>query len=289
MANADTLQIAACASRLACLTKRDLLIFIAQTLAAGSGLSATQLLNNSQTSGIRQLNPRQVLVVITEKINQGAGLFPDPFAGLQNGWISYSYSLPDNTIIGGPGLEWIDFQNGNNAVTGSGSIEYRTAGISGAYPSLQVSGDTLNITPITLAGDFTIVIVAETSSDSCWLGHSALNQQIRMDTLGANQASMFPATAPGLLSDLFSTTFGNVVAVTYRRSGTTSSIRENKTARGSNVSSGTFVLDRIGASPGAGVGGAGDLGAILVFNVFKTDTQLDRLYDTVLKPDFGLP
>lgn len=291
MANVALLQQQACASGLACLSQRDLLVFIAQALSLNSGLTATQLMQAAINSGVERLNTRDVFVVIAQRLNDGAGFFADPFSGLLSGWISYSYQgLADNTAIGGPGLEWIDFHADRAAVTGTGTVSFRTLGIGGAFPSVEFGGSNLSIPlPITLAGDFTIVTVAEATADTAWLGHSTLNQQIRFRRSGANVASCFPNGAPELISDAFSTTLGDRVCVTYRRSGTTISFRENKTARNSGINAGTFIFDTMGGSPGGIVGGAGDLGMLLVYNSFRSDAVVDAFYDSFTKSRFGLP
>lgn len=217
-----------------------------------------------------------------------AGVNPDSFANLLHWWKADSYSLPDNTVIGGAGKEWEDQKGSNDAITDTGAVAYRTAGIGGAHPSLEFANESLAITEFTLAGDFTIIHVAETTADSCWLGHNTGNAQIRRRRSGANNASFYSGSGSEVISDAFSSAIGDIVMVTYRRSGTTVSIRENKTARNSGINGGSTAINRIGK--GAFVGTAnGDLGELVVYTTSLSDADVDQLYDQYFKNRHGLP
>lgn len=231
----------------------------------------------------------------------GGGGTPEPpfgpgsFVSLSQWLTAYSFlneGVPDSTVIGGPGLVWEDQSDeGNNATTGSGSATYRTTGIGGAFPCVEIAGSTLVIPDIVVAGDFTLIVVAETLGDTSWLGNNAANVQIRRRRAGVNNASFFPGSGSEVISDTFSSAEDSLIMATWRRSGTTVSFRENKTDRGSGTNGGAFTMNQIGASQF--VGGIGDLGEIVFYPVFISDAGIDNLYDNYYKhaptPNWPLP
>ncbi len=73
MATATALLTDACESGIACLTDRDLLVVLAQAVAASSGMTATELLQAACESGIACLQNRDLLVVAAQAINDGGG------------------------------------------------------------------------------------------------------------------------------------------------------------------------------------------------------------------------
>lgn len=73
MATATALLTDACESGIACLTDRDLLVVLAQAVAASSGMTATELLQAACESGIACLQNRDLLVVSAQAINDGGG------------------------------------------------------------------------------------------------------------------------------------------------------------------------------------------------------------------------
>lgn len=251
MPSADTILAAACQSGIACLNKQQLLSVIAQQLSAGTG----------PTFG------------------------PGSFASLFQWLTAYSFlneGVPDNTVIGGPGLVWEDQSGeGNNGTTGSGLVTYQEDGIGGAFPCLEIGGSTLVIPAIAIPGDFTIIVVAETLGDTAWLGNNAANVQIRKRRSGANNASFFPDGAPEVISDAFASGISSLVMTVWRRIGTTVSFRENKTARNTGVNGGAFTVNQIGASQF--VGGIGNLAEIVLYQQGVADAGLDNLYDNYFK------
>jgi hypothetical protein len=213
---------------------------------------------------------------------------PNSFANLLHWWKADSYSLADNTTIGGAGKEWLDQKDSNDATTGTGSVAYRTAGIGGVFPSLEFANESLNITAFTLAGDFTIIVVAESTADDTWLGHNSGNAQIRRRRSGTNNASFYSGSGSEVISDTFGTTAGNIVMTTWRRSGSTVSIRENKTARNSGTNSGSTTINRIGSGAFTTTAN-GDLGELTVYTSNLSDANVDQLYDEYFKARWGLP
>jgi hypothetical protein len=214
---------------------------------------------------------------------------PDSFASLITWLKADSYvGVPDNTVIGGLGLEWEDQTgDGNDGTTGSGLVAFRTLGIGGAKPSVEIGGSTLVVPPLSFPGDFTIIVVAETLGDTSWLGNNAANVQIRRRRSGVNNASFFSGSGSEVISDGFASADAAVVMTVWRRSGTTVSFRENKTDRGSGTNGGAFVVNQIGASQF--VGGIGDVGEIVPYTQALSDVALDLLYDNYFKNRWGLP
>lgn len=213
---------------------------------------------------------------------------PDSFPGLIQWVDAYQYEgEADMTVVGGPGLEWIDKTgNGHDGASGSGVVQFRTAGIAGTHPALQFTGDSLVFAGITMAGDFTIIVIAETLGDTSWLGNNAANVQIRRRRSGVNNASFFPGAPSEIISDLF-TDDDEIMMVVWRRSGTTVSFRENKTARNSGSNGGSFTYNQFGFSQF--VGGIGDCGEIMVYDQALSDADLDQLYDDYAKLRWPLP
>ncbi len=253
-------------------------------------MTANALLEAACESGIACLGERDLHVVAAQLVSSSPPpITPPSIASLVTWLKADSYvGVPDNTVIGGPGLEWEDQTGeGNNGTTGSGLVRFRTGGIGGTKPSVEISGTTLVIPPLTVTGDFSIIIVAETLGDTSWLGNNAANVQIRRRRTGVNNMSFFSGTGSEVISDVFSSAAGAVTMMTWRRSGTTVSFRENKTARNYGTNGGAFTLNRIGASQF--VGGIGDLGEIVYYTIALTDLQVDLLYDNYFKNRWGLP
>lgn len=220
---------------------------------------------------------------------------PSSISGLLLWLKADSFSLPDNTIIGGPGLEWEDQSGNNNDGTAAfGNVTYQTDGIGGSLPSIEFGGTTLAIPAITAIGssDFTIVIVAETTGDTSWLGNNAANVQIRRRRSGVNNASFFPGSGSEVISQAFDSADAAVVMIVWRRSGGSGiSFRENKTDKSPlappDSNAGGFTLNRIGMSQF--VGGSGDVGEICMYDNAVSNAQLDQLYDDYMKARWGLP
>jgi len=253
-------------------------------------MTANALLEAACESGIACLGDRDLHVVIAQMVSgTEPPITPGSFASLITWLKADSYvAVPDNTVIGGPGLEWEDQTgDGNDGTTGSGLVHFRTLGIGGAHPSVEIGGSTLVIPPIAVAGDFTIIVVAETLGDTSWLGNNAANVQIRRRRSGVNNASFFSGSGSEVISDAFGAAAGDVGMITWRRSGATVSLRENKTDRNSGPNAGAFTLNQIGASQF--VGGIGDLGEAVLYTQALTDVAVDLLYDNYFKNRWGLP
>ena len=255
--------------------------------------TAEQLLQDACEDGIASLRGTDLLRVTAQLLSNPPEppFGPPSIAGLFQWLTAYSYvneGVPDNTVIGGPGLQWIDQSlEGNDGTTGSGLVTFQTDGIAGAFPCLEIGGSTLVIPDIVVPGDFTIIVVAETLGDTAWLGNVAANVQIRKRRSGANNASFFPNAPPEIISDNFGSGISDLVMTTWRRSGTTVSFRENKTARNSGSNGGAFTMNRIGVSQF--VGGIGNLGEIVYYTQALSDVAVDNLYDNYFKDNWPLP
>lgn len=375
MPSADTLLADACETRVACLTNRDLLIVIAQSLSGSVGMGATELMDAACANGLACLNKQQLLqimaqtlasgvmpieqcTIITESLPDGtdgdpyseivesdvpgctfavtAGALPDglilhadgtidgtptlpnpytftveamtpdgatcsrelsitiipnepafgpnSFPGLLAWWKADSFSLPDNTIIGGAGDEWKDQADSNDATTGTNPVLYRTAGIGATYPCLEFANADLVIPNIAIAGDFTIIVVAETTADSPWLGNNAANVQIRRRRSGANNASFYPGTGSEAISDTFGSAAGALMMISYRRTGASIVFWENKIDRTlPNGNAGGFTMNRIGLSQFVG-NSNGNLVEITVYDNALADADVEQLYDDYFSP-----
>jgi hypothetical protein len=77
----------------------------------------------------------------------------------------------------------------------------------------------------------------------------------------------------------------------WRRTGIASTMRENKTDRtsGTPTTSLTYTLNRMGVTSPVFSQLNGDMGELIVYSQFRTNGEMDTIYDTYLKPKWGLP
>ena len=291
--NVAQVKAAACASGLACLSERDLLIVIAQTLA--SGQTATQLLAAACASGIACLDDRLLQVVITQKV--ATAVTPLSFLNMV-GWLRADLTLivptpADGTSIGLPATIWQDVSANNrdasqgganpiptfetNEVNGKPVVRFGTLGALLVFPEL------------TFTGDFTVILIGRVTDgvDTLCLNHTIVNHQLRKNQSGHDAATFagvgfHSSTAFAGLSSTFQMT-------TWRRSGTTFSWRQNKTARGTaSEALQTLRLNALMNNTFLGTG-FGDIGELVSYAAHRTDAQLDSLYDSWFKPRWALP
>lgn len=217
---------------------------------------------------------------------------PAAFAPILGWWKADSFSLANNTDIGGAGNTWID-QSGNgrhlSQATAGNQPTYKTNQI-GSMPGIDFgSGDFMSFTAATLAADFTIICVYKqaAANDGLVLGNVSVNRQVRANRSGANQNSFFDGT-----NEFISSTFGgaqtDTKCVFVRRSTTNISHVENKTARGSTSQSVLSVaLDTVGKGTFGPY-----VGLILEMALYSrnlTTAEAAYLYDFYFKIRWGLP
>jgi len=221
-----------------------------------------------------------------------AGLDPSAYPGL-TGWLKADTFplLSDGNQVGQVGNHWIDQAgNGHDGQnhTGFNLPSYETNEV-GSMPVIRFGNGFLAflnlITPFSFAGDFTIMVVMRSISgtqDTFVLGHNVLNHQIRRIRLGLNNASYYAGVSE-IISSGFGSATTNLHLATYRRSGTTISFRENKTARGGGVDGNTLQLNTIVNNLFSGSGDM-DIAEMIWYDQHRSDSEVDDLYDKYLKP-----
>jgi hypothetical protein len=222
-----------------------------------------------------------------------AGLDPTAYAGL-TGWLKADTFplLVDSNQIGQPGNHWIDQTGGGHDGfnhTGLNLPSYETNEV-GAMPIVRFTpgfNAFLNlVTPFSFAGDFTIMVVMRKSSgtnDTLVMSHSTLNHQIRRWRAGVNNASFFAGGAEQLSTN-FAGANTSLHLATYRRNGIAITFRENKTDRsGATTDANTLQLDALVNNIFLSTGDM-DIAEIIWYNQYRSDSEVDKLYDQYLKP-----
>lgn len=214
---------------------------------------------------------------------------------------SFPTSTPDNTAIGGPGLEWID--SSGNGFTASQSVAgnfpmYRTNQFN-RFPAISFDGtDFLNLAAsltIGIAQNFTLLYVYSSNSaatDSFVLGNGT-NTQLRNNRGGGGQMSIFQdggaeavssAGAPRLQTDLRVLTHSGSVAVGIR----SYDFYQGKLAYGtSGHSTSSFTINRISGNGAAGFNMIGRMGEICLWTTALTSAQILDLAQHYFRPKWG--
>jgi len=217
---------------------------------------------------------------------------PMSFAAI-GGWLrADSFTdLSDGDSIGVAGNEWIDqsgngrdaIQNGIQAVPTWESNEVN--GLPVARFSDVFLQTSLAFPEISFAGDFTVILACSTKSatDTLWVNHRTANHQLRRNVGGGNDAASY-AGLGFHSSSAFSGASNVFQLLTYRRSGTTFSWRQNKTARGTSAEAAQNLRLNTLCNNGFLGGGSGDLGEIVFYSAHRSDAEVDSLYDGYFKP-----
>jgi len=223
------------------------------------------------------------------------GFTPASFAALTGWWRADSYVPPlaDETPIDAlPVNALVDLSGGGRNMSKGGvsadKFVYDTNNaMSPTRPILRGSDifvPNLDFSPeLSFSGDFTIIMTVSTNvgADTLWLGHTGVNHQCRRNTSGANVMSFY---AGGSLVQSSALSGGAGLSVlTWRRQSGVVSFRENKAARGTAAEASTARFNSVCNNLFLGTG-AGNLAEIVVYSQFRTDAEVDALYDGYLKP-----
>lgn len=216
-----------------------------------------------------------------------AGITPASFPGLLRWYKADSFTgLSDGDRVGGglnPGPEWFDQTgSGDDADHPTDGPEYKT-NIVGTKPIIRfalAAGAHLNFAPGSRT-DFTFMAAsARTGGTSFIVQNPSVGHQIRRAFFDSNVIFWFDGTST--VSDTgLSGAATDFMVTTVRRSGTTVTLRQNKTAVGSGSGSAGFLVTEIGSSAN---GSQMDLGEFMVWTSALSDTDVDDLYDNYLKP-----
>lgn len=243
---------------------------------------------------------------------------PTSFGGLTSWWKADSFSEVDGTSVCSVAKPWVNQGVGANAFTAGTAPIFKT-NIIGTKPVVRFDGSILGayitFTEETFAGDYTIIILnsVPTHFDTL-LMQGSTGHQLRRDpqanppsVIGRNTSAVYDggAASPplewwgGNVSGGFPLvavdsggTEWPIVSVTFqvnvfRRTGQAIDYRQNKFTRAGSGNSGlrSTKFSRIGNLLGTG-GGAGnvDFGEIVMYSQYRTDVELDALYDKYFKP-----
>jgi hypothetical protein len=237
---------------------------------------------------------------------QGQGFFfhydssfnPGIYGGLLGWWDASVLGFADNTSIDASSHQWPDLSGNANHLTQSAAGNQPVCK-TGAINSLRVvrfdggvspNNDKLEFTnPLALSGDFTVIAVGLVNADSIILGNSGANQQLRRYRSSAETMSIFDGSID-VVSSTLGTAHNAVHCMTWRRSGINLKMRENKTDRtsGTPTSGLTYTLNRMGVTSPVFSQLNGDIGEVIVYSQNRTDGEMDSIYDTYLKPKWGL-
>ena len=229
------------------------------------------------------------------------GFDPTPYGTLVAWWKADSFSLTDGTAIGGTGNEWLDQSGHSNSLTqatGASQPVFKTA-IVNSNPVIRFDGsdDFLSMAStisIGSTGAFTyMVVMAQTAANGVSIGGNAAtgNAGLLHDDFSSGVVDTF-GSGGGSSSTAFSiarTSFKLVIA--KRASGaSTVSFRENITAKGGSGTTGAIDATTLGARSNASLNFLkGDIAEVLIYTTEVSNTDCDTIYNSYLKPKYGLP
>lgn len=214
---------------------------------------------------------------------------PSNYANLAAWWKADSLALTDGTAV----ASWTDSSTNSNTLTASGTQRptYKTA-IYNGQPTVRFNGST-NLMAFTnqinfgTNGDFTIIGICMASTDSILFGDFQNNIQIRKFRSGANNISKYFGVADQT-SDTFSSAAGALVCCGWRRTGNQCQFRENATSRNVSTDGTAFQLNRMSFVSFAEVW-TGDICEACIYTAYRTDGEVDSLYNNYFKLKWGLP
>ena len=242
---------------------------------------------------------------------------PSTYSGLAGWWKADSFSEADNTLVGTLAKPWVNIGGGGNASSASSACRFRT-NVIGTKPVVRFDGSTLGVplafTEVSFAGDYTVIFLTSVPTHfDTLLMKGSTGHQLRRCTqnnppsvVGRNISSVYDGGAaspplewwggnvsggfPAVPVDSGGTEWpiaSNVFQLNvYRRQGQAIDYRQNKLTIAGSGNSGlrTIKLGAIGDLIGSG-GGAGDvdMGEIVMYSAYRTDAELNTLYDGYFK------
>lgn len=236
-------------------------------------------------------------IAFLARSNSAAGaVTPTSYANLMAWWKADSLSLSDATPVGNIGTEWISSDASVNQLANPTAGQrplYKTSIING-QPVVRFDGSDdflfMSAALALLTSDYTFIVIgtAPSGTDGQFIGYSS-NVQFRINRAGANQISQFLGVAE-VISITMSNASTSARQMGWRRNGTSIKLRENKTdiTSGSPTDGTSFTVDRVGKTSFGGQLN-GDIGEIVIYNAFRSNAEMDALYDGYFKPKWGLP
>lgn len=214
-----------------------------------------------------------------------------PIVGALRWYDAAFYSLADGTAIT-PAMPWDDQSaNDSDATSVTGEEPSFRTNIFGTLPAIRFAyPDRFLLDSGILLSDFTIICIAKVSSDSVWLSLSTDNRQVRIKRSEANVFSFYDGASEHV-SGALTNPASDARMGTWRRDFGTTVVDwfENATnIPGAAAAVNTMGIDTIGAQVGAPAINM-DIGEIVIFDTYKTDLEIQDLYNNYFKPKFGLP
>lgn len=144
-------------------------------------------------------------------------------------------------------------------------------------------------------GDFTILCVALTASDSHYLAKSGVNRQIRINRLNQPRASWFSGSSGSeLISNQFLSNANLPRMIGHRRNNSEGvfTFFDNATSvmpTTGGVNAGSFGINEIGTLAEFSAGINMDIAELVIYNKSLLDSEIQALYYQYFKPKFALP
>lgn len=145
-------------------------------------------------------------------------------------------------------------------------------------------------------GDFTILCVGRSTSDSMILSHSDFNRQIRTNRSNEARSSWFSGdSGTERISNLFLNNAANARMMGYRRSNNVVSplfhFFDNTTVvepvEGTGCTNVAFGINQIGITDGGPLNI--DIAELAIYNKSLSVSEIQTLYNQYFKPKFALP
>lgn len=214
-----------------------------------------------------------------------------PIVGAFRWYDAAFYSLPDGTAIA-VATPWDDQSaNDSDATTVLTQEPSFRTNIFGTLPAIRFSYPDrfLFDSGVFVLTNFTIICIAKTTSDSIWMSDSSTNRQVRIARAGVNNYSYYDGGGEVISGTLTQPLADAKMNVWRRNAGTTTvDFFENAVNFAGAATVGTASFDTIGAQAVAGAIDM-DIGEIVIFDTYKTDLEVQDLYNNYFKPKFGLP
>lgn len=213
------------------------------------------------------------------------GVTPNSFPGLLRWYRADDFVGVDGNSVGGGANNlgpWVDRTgSGDNAAIAASGPLYKT-NIVGTMPVIRFTTQFLNFAPGAVLNFTFIAAVKPAPAATDQMVMQGAVPQMRMSFGGDKVRLFYDGTGGGQAGNAWGAP-DNFNTFTLRRTGTTVSFRENKTARGSFVygAGANVTFNQIGSSS---LGGGIDLGELLIYNQLLSDADVDALYDQYLKP-----
>jgi hypothetical protein len=222
-------------------------------------------------------------------------------------WDADNLGYADATPIDNASAKWTDRSGNSNHLiqaTVANRPQLKTSIINSkkivrfdgsASPNNDKLAFTSTINPGT--GDYTVIVVGLytiTNGGSVHImGNTGTASRLyRSYTAGFVEQMGLVYVAANYVSTVAPYAHGSAHMLTWRRTGSTNSMRSNKTACITPYTDATTVAWNVFGDQGwsAGTGPLkGDIGEIVIYSAYRTDAEMDNLYDTYFKPKFGLP